>query len=350
MSRFSSCCGTKWEIGHSRHWSLLLAFWIYCIWKMKVLFTVIVSLWLTKFGVSANEEPPSCVLLEDETSIPRVDGSAVADVTNGQNATVATDTIIREATRLLETYGVVVIENLVQTELMDRLNADLAQQQGAFFGTKNSFAGSQTTRNAAKCLGESKVAQDLAINPVTVGVVHSILKPYTKRVILGTNSAITVVGPTSPDDPPAPAQTVHRDDSMWAGDWMTTLACTNPHLTEDKDRFPQLSVSVMWAASDFTAENGATRAALYSHKQCPRTVHPPSDTKYAQAVMPQGSVMLWVGGTFHGAAAAKPYEAQRSPRKGLIFIYNVCVGMEFVLTASLMLALFLPFTSLNFNS
>jgi len=335
MSLFGCCSSTQnpikrsgcpWEESKKKLAleSSLVAFASITI-EMKCLFTAFLAFLPTTRGVSANAESSSCVLLEDDTSIPRVDGSTLAAVASGENTTMASDAITREATRLLQTYGAVVIENLVLPNVMEQLNEDLAQQQGQFFGSKNSFAGSQTTRNAAKCLGESKIAQDLATNPVTVDVVNNVLKPYTKRVILGTNSAITVVGPTSPDDPPAPAQTIHRDDSMWAGDWMTTLACTNPYLTEEKDRFPQLSVSVMWAASDFTADNGATRAALYSHKQCPRTSQPPPDIKYAQAVMSQGSVMLWLGGTFHGAAAAKSYEERRSPRRGLIFIYNVRV-------------------------
>jgi ectoine hydroxylase-related dioxygenase (phytanoyl-CoA dioxygenase family) len=109
------------------------------------------------------------------------------------------------------------------------------------------------------------------------------------------------------------------------------MACTNPNLLDEEEqenfslRFPQLSVSAMWAGSDFTAENGATRVVLRSHRQCPRTTMPTSDMQYAQAVMPQGSVLLWVGGTFHGAASAKPFDTstERSPRHGLLFIYNL---------------------------
>lgn len=268
----------------------------------------------------------SCVLVDDETSLPRVDGSLLRetlhDVTTQMPETSLTDTIISQATRLLKSHGALVFENLVDPAVMDQLTADLAQQNGTFFGNKDSFAGAQTSRNAAKCLGESKVAQDLAIQSVVVSVVTNILQPFTKRVVLGTNSAITVVGPTAPDEPPVSPQEIHRDDSMWAGDWWTTVSCTNPRL-EEWAKFPQLSVSVMWAASDFTADNGATHMALYSHLQCPRTAHPPPDTQYAQAVMPKGSVALWLGGTFHGAAAVKPYEAARGPRHGLIFIYNL---------------------------
>ena len=280
----------------------------------------LVSLIAVSTNASATAE---CSRTEAGASIPRVDGSALR--AEASNQTAIGMAIVEEATRLLHTYGAVVIEKLVDPANMETLKADLSDKAGTFFGSKGSFAGEQTTRNAAKCLGESKVAQDLAINSVTVGIVKRVLEPFTKRVVLGTNSAISVVGPRSPDEPPAPPQVIHRDDSMWSGDWITNMACSNPNYESLIQRFPQLSVSVMWAASDFTSENGATRVALGSHHQCPRTTNPPPDTNYSQAVMPQGSVLLWLGGTFHGAASAKPYDAtlQRKTRHGLLFIYNL---------------------------
>ena len=263
----------------------------------------------------------------DPSTIPRVDASSLT--TDG----VDTDMIAAEATRLLQIYGAVVIENLVPDSVMDQLASQLDtvakndNGRGIIYGTQGSFAGAQTTRNAAKCLGESRVAQELAVHNVTVQVVKNVLLPFCKRVVLGTSSVISVVGPSSPEESPAPAQEIHRDDSMWNGDWWTNMACTHHRLddNDDKDdgtRFPHLSVSVMWAMSDFTAANGATQVALYSHRQCPRTVEPPPDMSYEQAVMTKGSVLLWLGGTFHGAAAAQPYVPTRQARQGLLFIYN----------------------------
>jgi ectoine hydroxylase-related dioxygenase (phytanoyl-CoA dioxygenase family) len=133
-----------------------------------------------------------------------------------------------------------------------------------------------------------------------------------------------VVGPQSAQEAPAPAQVYHRDDSMWAGDWIANLACGSAK----NEELPNLSVSVMWAVSDFTNNNGATQLALRSHRQCPRTTEPPSDMIFHKAIMKKGSVVLWLGGTFHGASSCRPLVGgadapPRAPRRGLLHIYNL---------------------------
>jgi hypothetical protein len=106
--------------------------------------------------------------------IPRVDGSVVRAET--VNTTAINDKLIKDATKLLHVHGAVVIERLIDFESMETLKNELSEKGGTFYGTKGSFAGEQTTRNAAKCLAESKVAQALAINSVTVGIVRRILE------------------------------------------------------------------------------------------------------------------------------------------------------------------------------
>lgn len=190
--------------------------------------------------------------------LPRIDASA----------SYAND-IIDAATAQLRKYGAVVLENLVAPELMDTFVHDLLSDESAFFhGMPGSFAGQDTFRSAGRPLGQSKVAQDLAVHNVTNGIVRNMLSPYCQRYVLGSGVAINVV-PTRPGETPGPPQVLHRDDTMWATDWMTNMACTNPALADDPvQKFPQTSVSVMWALSDFTEENGATQVNLGSHKQC----------------------------------------------------------------------------------
>ncbi len=65
---------------------------------------------------------------------------------------------------------------------------------------------------------------------------------------------------------------------------------------------PVRILSFMWAGSDFTAENGATRIAPGSHLW-PRD-RQATDDDLVQAEMPQGSVAVWIGGTVHGLAAS----------------------------------------------
>lgn len=234
---------------------------------------------------------------------------------------------------VLRSHGVVVIENLVPAATMDQLASDLATAGGTFHGGVNSFAGHHTLRNAAKPLGESLVAQELAVHPLVVAAVEATLRPFCKKVCLGTCSAITVEPPPTIHEPPAPAQRLHRDENMWGAalwKWLPRAPA--------KGR-PVLSVSVMWAVSDFTESNGATRFLPGSH-EWPRgaevygvgAVLPAGieDGHHSvQATMAKGSVVLWSGGTLHGASSHAPRTTDdagtdgSSVRRGLLFIYNL---------------------------
>ena len=59
-------------------------------------------------------------------------------------------------------------------------------------------------------------------------------------------------------------------------------------------------VSTMWAGTDFTAENGATRVVPGSHHWPEERLAKAGEIQ--QAVMEKGSVVLWLSRTLHGAA------------------------------------------------
>jgi ectoine hydroxylase-related dioxygenase (phytanoyl-CoA dioxygenase family) len=86
--------------------------------------------------------------------------------------------------------------------------------------------------------------------------------------------------------PGAPAQQLHRD-----------------HWCFDFHAFPagvDVEVATIWALTDFTTTNGATRIVPDSH----RTEGMPfTDADTEAAVMPRGSVVLYVGSTVHGGGA-----------------------------------------------
>jgi len=239
-------------------------------------------------------------------------------------------TRVEELGRALRQNGVVVLERLVPPEKMDMLLKELETASGVFHGAVGSFAGHHTLRNAAKPLGESKMAQELAVHPLVVATVEEILRPWCKRINLGTCSMISVEAPPSLDEKPAPAQVLHRDNSMWG-------ASTWPWLPTSTGR-PEFSVSVMWAASDFTETNGATRFLpgsnhwpLMKHEAYDKQSNFPqgiTEEDIVQATMPKGSVVLWCGNTLHGAGAHAPRQLSDDPsngstRHGLLFIYNL---------------------------
>jgi len=152
---------------------------------------------------------------------------------------------------LLESHGAVVIDDLLDSVVVDRLRSDLHHRDGIFYGAPGSFAGAHSTRNAGNLpLGESEVVV-LAEHPLVVDAVRIRLQPWCRRIVLGTFTNINVEPPPDHRTSPAPPQVLHR--GMWgASDWNMWI----PSTTNDR---PKFSVSVMWAISDFTASNGASK-------------------------------------------------------------------------------------------
>jgi len=78
------------------------------------------------------------------------------------------------------------------------------------------------------------------------------------------------------------------------------------HREEDSFPFfpvprPNLILATMWALSDFTADNGGTQLVPGSHHWEAERVAEPHEV--VRAEMPAGSVLVWAGGTLHGAGA-----------------------------------------------
>ena len=73
----------------------------------------------------------------------------------------------------------------------------------------------------------------------------------------------------------------------------------------------------MWAVSDFTADNGGTLLVPGSHRW-PKGRRP-REEEIAATEMEAGSVMVWLGGTLHGAGA----NVSDDWRYGVILTYSV---------------------------
>ncbi len=80
----------------------------------------------------------------------------------------------------------------------------------------------------------------------------------------------------------------------------------------------ELQISALWALTDFTAENGPTSVVPGSHLW-PTGRNPTADDPVAQAVMPAGSALFYLGNTFHGGGANRTDR----PRMALINTYSL---------------------------
>lgn len=196
----------------------------------------------------------------------------------------------------LERDGACVVLEQAAAEIIDAVNADFRapfDKLGRF--DENDFNGYKTLRIAG-ILGVSKAAAKLVEHPRVLAAADAVLLPNCSNYRIGSLTGIEIL--PGEDD-----QVLHLDDSMY------------PLRLPDT----QLQISAMWALDDFTAENGATRVVLGSHKKPP----PASmeiehiDGEILQAVMPRGSLLLYLGTTVHGGAANR----SAAPRAGLVNTY-----------------------------
>ncbi|MCB0997704.1 MAG: phytanoyl-CoA dioxygenase family protein [Ilumatobacteraceae bacterium] len=189
------------------------------------------------------------------------------------------DTPAEEISRLLVTHGVVIVERLADDATCDRLADELGPWIEQTPAGGDAFSGFSTRRTGG-LLTKAPSSEALVAHPLVLDVVDRTLWPKKTTFQLHLTQSIAI-GPGSP------AQMLHRDH--WCFDFFP--------FPRDVD----VEVSTIWALTEFTEANGATRVVPDSHRT-------PDDVKYAfeqtsPAAMPRGSVVLYLGSTVHGGGA-----------------------------------------------
>jgi Phytanoyl-CoA dioxygenase (PhyH) len=197
---------------------------------------------------------------------------------------------------VLRRDGGVIIRELAQVGLIDACASELRSSLNEFDESQRSdFSGPKTLR----CSGVLRYAPscaELIAHQTVLDVADAILLPSCAEYQIGSTTGIEIL-------PGESDQQLHRDDT--------------PYPIQVAGL--ELQIGVMWAFNDFTAENGATRVVPGSHRFL-RAWHRPDLTHWAQAVMPKGSALFYLGSTWHGGGA----NGSHSPRTGLINTY--CLG------------------------
>jgi ectoine hydroxylase-related dioxygenase (phytanoyl-CoA dioxygenase family) len=170
---------------------------------------------------------------------------------------------------------------------IDRLERELDVQMGG-----NGFEGRATTR-VYNLLALGELYAQVPVHPVVLPLMHHLLG---QGCLVSSVSAITI-------HPGETAQPIHADDQV--------IPIPKPHAA--------LTANSMWAITDFTEANGATRIIPGSHLS-------PSSPVYGEhydsicAEMPRGSILVWDGGLWHGGGA----NTTGTKRRGIAM--NYCAG------------------------
>jgi ectoine hydroxylase-related dioxygenase (phytanoyl-CoA dioxygenase family) len=200
-----------------------------------------------------------------------------------------------DVTAAMREDGFVVVDNLVSDELMDRVAEELEEHIDLTPPGLDDFVG-RLTRRTGSLIPRSVASRELIQHPLVLGAAADLLQKATAYQLHLTQVISVFPGETN--------QPLHRDELAW-------------------DFFPfpldyDVQCNTMWAMTDFTVENGATRLAPGSHKIAGKQEF--EESQIVRAEMERGSVFFYSGKIYHGAAANKTDEV----RQGINLTY--CVG------------------------
>lgn len=184
---------------------------------------------------------------------------------------------VDEATEVIREHGHVIIDALVSPSVVDQILADMQPFTDVTPFSENEWFGNGSQR-VGNLIARSPAGRDLVMNPLVLGVARNVLA-HSSIVQLGATEMISL-------KPGAPAQHIHQDE-----------------LTFDGFPFPDdyiVSCNALWAMTNFTEENGATRVVPGSHV-LPRAEYTMEDTLPAEMVL--GSVMVFTSKLWHAGGS-----------------------------------------------
>jgi ectoine hydroxylase-related dioxygenase (phytanoyl-CoA dioxygenase family) len=162
-------------------------------------------------------------------------------------------------------------------------------------GGNGSFYPGNTTRITA-LVAKSETFRSFVMHPLMLSACDAILKPNCANYQVHATAGL-VVGPG------ATVQVLHREE-----DGFQFFKVPRPNMV----------LASMWAISDFTEANGGTHLVPGSHRwEAGRIAR---EDEVVAAEMAAGSVLLWMGGTLHGAGAN---HTEQEWRYGVFLSYSL---------------------------
>lgn len=201
---------------------------------------------------------------------------------------------------LLRADGACIIDELASPGLMNQVAAEMEPHIRIAPEPQGGDPAESRIRRTGALIARSPAIRKLVTDPLILETAEGLLNKASSYQVHVTQ--VISVFPGGVD------QRLHRDQEAW-----------------DSFPFPtdyDMQCNTMWALTDFSAENGATRIVRGTHLLPPNAT-PDEATAgrvVEQAAMKQGSVLVFTGKVFHGAAANKTDKV----RHGIDIDY--CVG------------------------
>ncbi|MGH7964585.1 MAG: phytanoyl-CoA dioxygenase family protein [Candidatus Binatia bacterium] len=198
-----------------------------------------------------------------------------------------------EVATALNAEGAAIVENTISLDMVEQIRGELEQHMPRSYLGHDAFTGFKTRRLGGLTI-KSPTFASLLTRPLMLSVCDRLLQPHCSLYQLAFTQAIEI-------GPGEPAQTPHRDDIVYS--------IPQPH--------PEFEVLFALALTEFTEENGATRIVLGSHRWGPERIAHPEES--VPAVMPAGSVLFFLGSTWHGGG----HNRSPNPRVGVFAKYSL---------------------------
>ncbi|HUS61228.1 MAG TPA: phytanoyl-CoA dioxygenase family protein [Acidimicrobiales bacterium] len=199
-----------------------------------------------------------------------------------------------EVAEALADDGACIVDGVAPPGLLDRFEDEIRPFVEATAAGPDDFSGHNTRRTGA-LIARSPAAREMVANPLVLGAAGVVLGHATSFQLHLTQTI--AIGPGEP------AQPVHRD--QWAFDFFP---------------FPrgyEVQCNTIWALTDFTDENGATRVVPGSNHLDDRLRFEQGDTVPAE--MARGSILFYTGSVYHGGGANR----SDMTRVGVNITYNL---------------------------